>query len=150
MPRLRTTPLERTARLQSTGGRLGERAGAYLVLVKLRVVDAVLRDTLGIHQCFQVDLIGQWTFGFCFEHAFLAKIRHDRVGMFERTLHQRALIDLGGGFTSQPQVDTTFQSPYTYDPNGVHLYLLVVKRQAVKLNAIKVKYSDHNKKYLEH
>ncbi len=55
--------------------------------------------------------------------------------------------DLGGGFTTQIQVDTTFISPYVYDANGVHLYLLVVKRQAVKLNAIKVKFSDHNKKY---
>lgn len=54
--------------------------------------------------------------------------------------------DLGTG-VSQVQQDTVFQSPYTYDPNSVHLYLLVVKRQAVKLNAMKVKISDHNKKY---
>ena len=55
--------------------------------------------------------------------------------------------DLSGGSSSQAQADTALQSPYTYDPNGIHLYLLVVKRQAVKLNAIKVKISDHNKKY---
>ncbi len=54
--------------------------------------------------------------------------------------------DLATG-VSQVQQDTVFQSPYTYDPNGIHLYLLVVKRQAVKLNAMKVKLSDHNKKY---
>lgn len=46
MPRLRTTPLERTARLQSTGSRLGELAGAYLVLVKLRVVEQLLITTV--------------------------------------------------------------------------------------------------------
>lgn len=54
--------------------------------------------------------------------------------------------DLGTG-VSQVQQDSVFQSPYTYDPNSIHLYLLVVKRQAVKLNAMKVKISDHNKKY---
>ena len=54
--------------------------------------------------------------------------------------------DLATG-VSQVQQDTVFQSPYTYDPNSIHLYLLVVKRQAVKLNAMKVKISDHNKKY---
>jgi len=44
-------------------------------------------------------------------------------------------------------VDTTLVTPYEYDPNGIHLYLLVIKRQAVKLNAIKVKLSDHHNKY---
>jgi len=38
-------------------------------------------------------------------------------------------------------------SPYTYDPEGTHLYLLVVKRQAIKLSAMKVRISDHNKRY---
>lgn len=55
--------------------------------------------------------------------------------------------DLGGGSTSKQQTDSSFSSPYTYDPDGIHLYLIVVKRNAVKLNAIKVKFSDHNKKY---
>jgi tetratricopeptide (TPR) repeat protein len=54
--------------------------------------------------------------------------------------------DLGTG-VSQVQQDSVFQSPYTYEPNSIHLYLLVVKRQAVKLNPMKVKISDHNKKY---
>jgi len=54
--------------------------------------------------------------------------------------------DLATASSSQ-QTDTAFTSPYTYDPNGIHLYLIVVKRNAVKLNAIKVKFSDHNKKY---
>lgn len=37
--------------------------------------------------------------------------------------------------------------PFTYDPSENHLYLLVVKRAAIKLNAMKVRISDHNKKY---
>lgn len=56
--------------------------------------------------------------------------------------------DLASGSSSQEeQDDQSFSSPYTYEANGTHLYLLVVKRNAVKLNAMKVKLSDHNKKY---
>jgi heme o synthase len=46
MPRLRTTPLERSARLQSSGGRIGEIVGAYVVLMKLRVVEQLLITTV--------------------------------------------------------------------------------------------------------
>ncbi len=53
----------------------------------------------------------------------------------------------GGSSASQVKADTVLKSPYEYDPAGIHLYMLVVKRQAVKLNAMKVKLSDHNKKY---
>jgi tetratricopeptide (TPR) repeat protein len=54
--------------------------------------------------------------------------------------------DLGTGVQTV-KTDSVFKSPYTYTPNDIHLYLLVVKRQAVKLNAIKVRISDHNKNY---
>jgi len=37
--------------------------------------------------------------------------------------------------------------PFTFDPSENHLYLLVVKRAAIKLNAMKVRISDHNKRY---
>jgi tetratricopeptide (TPR) repeat protein len=47
-----------------------------------------------------------------------------------------------------PETETpAFTSPYIYDPDDTHLYLLVVKRHAIKLNALKVRISDHNKKY---
>lgn len=55
--------------------------------------------------------------------------------------------DLATASASQQQQDAGFTSPYTYSPDGIHLYLLVVKRQAIKLNAMKVKLSDHHKKY---
>ncbi len=46
MPRLRTAPLERSAHLQTRGGRINELAGAYLTLVKLRVVEQLLITTV--------------------------------------------------------------------------------------------------------
>ncbi|MEN8224078.1 MAG: tetratricopeptide repeat protein [Bacteroidota bacterium] len=55
--------------------------------------------------------------------------------------------DLASGTAGKLLVDTAFVSPYVYDSEGIHLYLLVIKRVAVKLNAMKVKISDHNKKY---
>jgi tetratricopeptide (TPR) repeat protein len=55
--------------------------------------------------------------------------------------------DLGGGTSPAEQELPEVVSPYSYSPQGDHMYLLVVKRQAVKLNAMKVKLSDHNKKY---
>lgn len=56
--------------------------------------------------------------------------------------------DLGGTSAQAGQQDTlVFTSPYTYEADGIHLYLLVIKRAAVKLNAMKVKISDFNKKY---
>jgi hypothetical protein len=47
---------------------------------------------------------------------------------------------------SQEQ-DSVINFPYTYDPQSTHLYVLIVKKQAVKLNPIKVKISDFNQKY---
>jgi tetratricopeptide (TPR) repeat protein len=55
--------------------------------------------------------------------------------------------DLGTGEEATAPKEPELQSPYTYEPADNHLYLLVVKRQAVKLNAMKVRISDHNKKY---
>ncbi len=56
--------------------------------------------------------------------------------------------DLSDGTTAgAEEEEEVISSPYSYEPNSIHLYLLVVKRQAVKLNAIKVRLSDHNKKY---
>jgi heme o synthase len=46
MPRLRTEPLERSSVLQTRGGRFNELVGAYLVLVKLRVVEQLLITTV--------------------------------------------------------------------------------------------------------
>ncbi len=43
--------------------------------------------------------------------------------------------------------DTVITFPYTYDPEATHMYMLIVKKQAVKLNPIKVKISDFNTKY---
>jgi tetratricopeptide (TPR) repeat protein len=54
--------------------------------------------------------------------------------------------DLGGASASKAESDS-LKSPYTFNPKSIHLYMLVVKRQAVKLNPMKVKISDHNKKY---
>lgn len=56
--------------------------------------------------------------------------------------------DLGTGDEKEGgEKEPELVTPYTYDPGDTHLYLLVVKRQAVKLNAMKVRISDHNKKY---
>ncbi len=55
--------------------------------------------------------------------------------------------DLSTGSSPDSLAKPAFASPYTYDPNGTHLYLLVIKRQAIKLSAMKVRISDHNKKY---
>ncbi len=51
--------------------------------------------------------------------------------------------------TIQPvqAADTLMKFPYNYDPKATHLYMMLVKKQAVKLNPIKVKISDFNKKY---
>jgi heme o synthase len=46
MPRLRTAPLQRSAVLQTRGGRLNEIVGAYITLVKLRVVEQLLITTV--------------------------------------------------------------------------------------------------------
>ena len=55
--------------------------------------------------------------------------------------------DLGTGFASASLEEPELVSPYSYDPGTDHLYLLVVKRAAIKLNAMKVRISDHNKRY---
>jgi len=55
--------------------------------------------------------------------------------------------DLGTGFASASVEEPELVSPYSYDPETDHLYLLVVKRAAIKLNAMKVRISDHNKRY---
>ncbi len=55
--------------------------------------------------------------------------------------------ELGNQASQAAAGDSTFKSPYTYDPKTTHLYMLVVKRVAVKLNAMKVRISDHNKNY---
>jgi hypothetical protein len=55
--------------------------------------------------------------------------------------------DLGGAGISGEPAKPAFESPYSYEPNTNHLYLLVVKRAAIKLSAMKVRISDHNKKY---
>lgn len=54
--------------------------------------------------------------------------------------------EFGGGDPSQQQ-DSVINFPYTYDAKATHLYVLIVKKQAVKLNPIKVKISDFNQKY---
>ncbi len=55
--------------------------------------------------------------------------------------------DLGTGTLTASSEEPELVSPYSYDPDSDHLYLLVVKRVAIKLNAMKVRISDHNKKY---
>ena len=55
--------------------------------------------------------------------------------------------ELGNQASQAAAGDSTFTSPYSYDPKTTHLYMLVVKRVAVKLNAMKVRISDHNKNY---
>jgi hypothetical protein len=55
--------------------------------------------------------------------------------------------DLGTAATAGKEQEQEIVYPYTYDPAENHLYLLVVKRAAIKLNAMKVRISDHNKKY---
>jgi len=55
--------------------------------------------------------------------------------------------DLGTAEMSTSKDQAEFESPFTYEPETNHLYLLVVKRSAIKLNAMKVRISDHNKKY---
>ncbi len=47
----------------------------------------------------------------------------------------------------QAKKDSVIVFPFTYDSKAIHLYMLIVKRQAVKLNPTKVKISDFNKKY---
>ncbi|MBU2652104.1 MAG: tetratricopeptide repeat protein [Bacteroidetes bacterium] len=54
--------------------------------------------------------------------------------------------DLDDGKSGQEQ-DSLDVFPYEFDENATHLYMLVVKKQAVKLNPIKVKLSDFNQKY---
>jgi heme o synthase len=46
MPRLRTAPLERSARLATRSGRASELASAYVTLMKLRVVEQLLITTV--------------------------------------------------------------------------------------------------------
>jgi heme o synthase len=46
MPRLRSAPLERSARLTTNGSRASQLANAYLVLMKLRVVEQLLITTV--------------------------------------------------------------------------------------------------------
>jgi hypothetical protein len=56
--------------------------------------------------------------------------------------------DLGAGIIpTDSEEPPELVSPYNYDPNSDHLYLLVVKRVSIKLSAMKVRISDHNKKY---
>ncbi|MCK5337971.1 MAG: hypothetical protein KAJ50_04130, partial [Bacteroidales bacterium] len=55
--------------------------------------------------------------------------------------------DLGTGTSTESSEEPAFESPYAYDPKTTHLYLLVVKRQSIKLSAMKVRISDHNQKY---
>ena len=55
--------------------------------------------------------------------------------------------DLEVGISTETEQEPAFESPYTYDPNSTHLYLLVVKRKSIKLSAMKVRISDHNIKY---
>jgi len=56
--------------------------------------------------------------------------------------------DLGAGMiASDSEEPPELASPYSYDPDTDHLYLLVVKRVAIKLSAMKVRISDHNQKY---
>ncbi len=55
--------------------------------------------------------------------------------------------DLGTGSGTESMEEPELVSPYSYEPETDHLYLLVVKRAAIKLNAMKVRISDHNKKY---
>jgi heme o synthase len=97
MPRLRTTPLERTARLQSTGGRLGERAGAYLVLVKLRVVEQLLITTVPTMFVAQRGVPNLWlmlatvlggTFAAGGANAINMVIDRDIDALMERTKHR--------------------------------------------------------------
>ncbi len=97
MPRLRTTPLERTARLQSTGGRLGEVAGAYLVLVKLRVVEQLLITTVPTMFVAQRGVPGWWlmlatvlggTFAAGGANAINMVIDRDIDALMERTKHR--------------------------------------------------------------
>ena len=55
--------------------------------------------------------------------------------------------DLSTGTSTESSEEPAFESPYAYDPKTTHLYLLVVKRQSIKLSAMKVRISDHNQKY---
>lgn len=55
--------------------------------------------------------------------------------------------DLATAAMSGKDQEPELVSPYTFDPGSNHLYLLVVKRAAIKLNAMKVRISDHNKRY---
>lgn len=97
MPRLRTTPLERTARLQSTGGRFGEKAGAYLVLVKLRVVEQLLITTVPTMFVAQRGVPGLWlmlatvlggTFAAGGANAINMVIDRDIDALMDRTKHR--------------------------------------------------------------
>ncbi len=97
MPRLRTTPLERTARLQSTGGRIGEKAGAYLVLVKLRVVEQLLITTVPTMFVAQRGVPGLWlmlatvlggTFAAGGANAINMVIDRDIDALMDRTKHR--------------------------------------------------------------
>jgi len=55
--------------------------------------------------------------------------------------------DLGTAAMRGESKEPEIVFPFTFDPSENHLYLLVVKRAAIKLNAMKVRISDHNKKY---
>ncbi|MEE4256198.1 MAG: tetratricopeptide repeat protein [Bacteroidales bacterium] len=55
--------------------------------------------------------------------------------------------DLGTAAMRGESKEPEIVFPFTFNPSENHLYLLVVKRAAIKLNAMKVRISDHNKKY---
>lgn len=43
--------------------------------------------------------------------------------------------------------DSVINFPFAYDPEITHIYVMIVKKEAVKLNPTKVKVSDFNQKY---
>ena len=45
------------------------------------------------------------------------------------------------------EADSVIIFPYTYNPEITHIYVMIAKRQGVKLNPTKVKISDFNQKY---
>jgi tetratricopeptide (TPR) repeat protein len=45
------------------------------------------------------------------------------------------------------EADSVIVFPFTYDPEITHIYVMIVKKEGVKLNPTKVKVSDFNQKY---
>lgn len=45
------------------------------------------------------------------------------------------------------EADSVIVFPFTYEPEITHLYVMIVKKEAMKLNPTKVKVSDFNQKY---